>query len=634
MDAAAARRALQVRDGFQQYRVTTTATPEVFVVFCAVFVCVLIAVAAPFACWAKNRSELAIRATQQQDPNNNNKQQQGEDGHILDYTQDGVTVDEEGSSAAAHSQDEVVGPGRRGGENDKPIRTVWDVAVFHREHLEAMKQIQKEYNHNKKQMNNSNGNSTRKHHSRHHQQQSQEQSLRASYPTAGANSNHNSGNNLHCDERNSNVSSVATTSRLFYGGSGSKRRRQMMPWRNSRGIPRSASRLMVEQRHQSSLVSGMSNGSNYTHAQHPPHPKKRGKRRGRLVAPGAVSDAAGWMLDRQSTMDGEADSYRRQLSSTSVVRSLGGSDVGSVMPPLHPDVVSPDDAADANDPGRQANPIRYGEAQSASHASGSSQAHRTSTGSEKMASVILDVAEPDFEMRRVLALAIPSTVGSMADPFFRIVMVAIISHSIGTEAMVAYLLVLLFIRLTTEEVSGAIADAESNLIQDVLAQGGEVGCYQAGQVIQLAILIQLAIGVPVLVTWFFLMDDVILSLVGSPEIAEIASKYTGVIIIDYIIRGASRTFMVPFYLTGQAQFEANIDLVATILTLLAIAVVAATTDMSLTSIGWIQVIIAIAKTIIKVSYVVLKGWLQPYRIGFLNSWAAKVRNLIGSRKQR
>jgi hypothetical protein len=124
--------------------------------------------------------------------------------------------------------------------------------------------------------------------------------------------------------------------------------------------------------------------------------------------------------------------------------------------------------------------------------------------------------------------------------------------------------------------------------------------------------------------WFFVMEDVVRWLVDDDQIARIASSYTGVIIIDYLIRSVSRSFMLPFYLTGQAQFEKNIDLVATVVTIGAIAIVATTFNLSLTAIGWIQVIIGIAKAATKVAYVIFKGWLLPYHDGLVKSWACKV----------
>ena len=321
-----------------------------------------------------------------------------------------------------------------------------------------------------------------------------------------------------------------------------------------------------------------------------------------------------------------------RMGPTSSKGAPSNSDVGSVMPPLDPDCISPDDAADANHPGRTSDVLYYNNNLSFDH----HHTHQTVSSTHPSLGEattfwqaqfwnLLNMAEIDYESKRIVTLAVSSSIGAMADPLFRIVLVAIISYFIDTDSMVAYLIVTLFIRLTTEEVSGAITDTESNLLQNALAQGGDYAFFQAGQIMQLAIVVQLVVGVPILLMWYFAMDNVTQWLVdGDTKIPAIASAYAGVIIIDYTLRGVSRTFLLPFYLTGQAQFESNIDLVATLFTLAAMAVVASTNELSLVAIGWVQVIIGIAKLIVKVAYVVLRGWLQPYKQGLLQTASFRV----------
>ena len=297
-------------------------------------------------------------------------------------------------------------------------------------------------------------------------------------------------------------------------------------------------------------------------------------------------------------------------------RNYGGSEMGSVLPPLSPSVVSPQDAADANDPGCIPNPTQYYNSTFVSPVEEREWKRRLG--------LLLDLAEMNFESRRILSLAFGPTINAMAEPLFRMVLVAIISHFIDTDSMVAYVLVILFLRISTIEISGAIADAESNMLQDAFLSGGAAGWYQAGQIMQLSLLMQVLIGLPVLLLWFFVMDPLVQWLVDDAHIARVAASYTGVIVIDYLIRSVSRSFMLPFHLTGPAQFEKNIDLLASFLTVVAIAIVAANYNLSLTAIGWIQVILGIAKALTKVAYVVWKGFLAPYHDGLVKSWACKV----------
>lgn len=330
-----------------------------------------------------------------------------------------------------------------------------------------------------------------------------------------------------------------------------------------------------------------------------------------------VSDAAGSVLS-QEMIEGEADFYRQRYvtRSRNRHRDITSMSDTSLMPPLPPDVLSPDDAADAHDVGRAIN-MAAGYQQNRSNKLLHTQPFRTIFS---LINVLLDLAEQDYETRRVLSLAIPSTIAAMSEPVLKWVLIAIITHSVkDTDSMTAFVLVVLLIRVTSEEISGAVTDVQSNLVKDALLQGGDHGFREAGRYVQLAMCMQIVVGGPVLLIWVFSMEKVVAWFLPDDEISEIpliAGKYAEVIVINYFLRDVTKAFMLPFHLSGQAHFERNVDVIATFLTIVAIAVVAARAPPgsgapSLYHIGWIQVIIGVAKTIIKFGFVFMRGWLQP-----------------------
>jgi len=204
-------------------------------------------------------------------------------------------------------------------------------------------------------------------------------------------------------------------------------------------------------------------------------------------------------------------------------------------------------------------------------------------------------------------------------------LVAIISHFIDTDSMVAFILVILFVRITMEELSAAITDTETTMIENALMEGGDTGFFRVGQRVQLAVFMQLLVGVPLLALWAYVMEDMIFWLVDSEMIASIAFDYTRIIIIDYIVQATCRAFLLLFRLTVNERFESNFDLCATLLTLLTIAIIVGFDDTpTLVSIGWIQVAIGGAKALMKIGYVVAKGWVRPYRSGLLGGISLKV----------
>lgn len=616
----------------------TVDTPPVLIAIVGLLVSLSIALAAPLACWSRERArrrkfeeqfgKLHAKNTNgiptHGYPSHGQDESLRENDQDLFDTQFGLPQQHPAFALSNSQHNHAQQQQQQHSHSQKPAKAlderasanIADLSIFHNEHLAAMKQMATERRMGKLL-----------------------QPTSYSFPQTLKERN----TDLLNSDKRSVVQSVATTSRLHSPANSKKKPfRSRMPWSHGRPIPRTETvqrSALMERQSQASEEGSQSHQSRSKNSLVPGQPLPG---RGR-----PVSDAAGVFLDRHG-IEGEADYYRQKYlsqrggGSNNRVFSKrgrgrppslgGGSDVGSLMPSLNPDALTPQDAADANDPGRIPNPIQYG---SYTHTTTS----ETMSHSRDISGIlsaqflnILDVAEPDFQYRRLLTLALPTTITAMADPLYRIVLVAIISHfcNDGENSMVAYLLVILFIRLTTEGISVAITDAESNMVQDVLLEngGGEIGFFKVGQTMQLAIFFQVVIGAPVLIMWFFIMENVVRGLVNNDEIAVIASNYTGVIIIDYIVRAMSRSFMLPFHLNGQGQFERNVDIGATIVTGAAITIVATTNDLSLTAIGWIQVIIGIAKAITKVAYVYFRGWFSPYRTGLLRFLACRVRQSV------
>lgn len=607
-------------DYFAGYVVDTEETPIGLIVAVGVAVAVMVVFAAPFGCWSK---ELRQRKR-------------------IPAAREDRTIEPE-----AAPEKHNVEPTSR---DDSTPPEVVELSVFHNEHLNAMKQLGRE------DVSSILDESTARMASQ--QPRAESRSTMSSNtrqrrrhpgpPVSHIHKPHDANSAL---DRMSNTPSAATTSRM-YGATksvGENLLKSRMPWRHGHVLSRPVRMKRSLNLERQSIHSGFQNSevASLTAAQ------RQQLRANALARPGNASDAAGSVLSGQASR-GEEPRYERRykdaprsVASRSVVtRSVSsrsvlsrsrsssfydgsdmGSCIGSIMPPLHPDAVSPEDAADAGDPGRiPPSSSGYHEGNhNATDTTGAPTLEQPDSGSAQM-STILDLADPDFEFKRLMALALPSTISAIADPLFRIALVAIITRYVDTESMVAYLLVMLFLRLSMDEISGAISDAQSSFLQFYLVDNDEESFYQAGRVIQLSIFTQVLVGVPVLVVWYFFMDNVVLWLIDDAPIAELASDYTRVIMIDYVVKAASRSFMLPYYLTSQAQFEAKIDLVAVVLCFAAILIIEAKYDNAdLIDIAWVQVTIGILRTAAKVAFVLSRGYHIPYKQGLFRAFSLTVR---------
>ena len=75
--------------------------------------------------------------------------------------------------------------------------------------------------------------------------------------------------------------------------------------------------------------------------------------------------------------------------------------------------------------------------------------------------------------------------------------------------MVAFVLVILFVQITTEELSSAISNVASSMLHQALSQGGDTSFLLAGKHMHMAVLTQLLLAIPILLASALLMENVV-----------------------------------------------------------------------------------------------------------------------------
>ena len=159
-------------------------------------------------------------------------------------------------------------------------------------------------------------------------------------------------------------------------------------------------------------------------------------------------------------------------------------------------------------------------------------------------------------------------------------------------AFEVFLIVGLFVRLTSEELSSAIIDALASFVEasmDRTLINSKKSNFIAGQYIQLAFVLQITLNIPLLIFWVFYMQQFVMWLVDDRYIAEKAEEYACIVVIAYMVQALSRTFTVVFHICGHEHFESIIDLVVAGIEVIAIACVVTLVDRAdLTTVGGIQ----------------------------------------------
>lgn len=453
---------------------------------------------------------------------------------------------------------------------------------------------------------------------RQQQQQEQQNQSRSPFPV----------NVTQVQEQQSNAPSAATTSRLYQAQRAAQRPTAhvwdvgVRRWKTRRPIGRAE---VIQRAIQTETASVGSSFQGEHRAL--TRPRRGGSRAGSSRPPSkqgsirGISDLASSALDHQDDVqNGQVVVEFGRRPSTRHARGESFSSMGTSLPPVVDDI-SPNDAADADDPGR-ANSIDQADEIEITVCCGPGALWRPRTIC-LIADGLIELAEPDPEMRRMVSIGLPLTLGAMSENFFRVIMVAFISDGLGTNSMIAYLLPTLLIGFT-DELVGSVIDAESTLCAYALATGQDL---LAGQYVQAALVLHTVISVPVLAVWAVKMEDVLDWLLDSDpphNIGDLGKEYTQVIVIYHFVRSTSRILTVLYQLTGNELFETRFAIGEGIVTVATVCCVVSLVENSkLVTVAWIQVIIGCAALIAKIAYGCFGGWLSRFW-GGMTSFTTRV----------
>lgn len=336
------------------------------------------------------------------------------------------------------------------------------------------------------------------------------------------------------------------------------------------------------------------------------------------VTPPVYRDNTSWVPSGGNRAVGGHISSRPRMSHRRRGGSFSSAESGSILPFVEDDI-TPNDAADAGDPGQQIL-FERDERQEVTVFCGPNALWKPPT-MVKAIDDMADIANPDKEMKRIIVLDFPLTLGAISDSVFQTIIVAVVSHSIGTDSMAAFIIVSLFLGLT-DDLVGAIADAEGALCSHAMSMGD---MYLTGQYVQLAIGFHLIVFAAIMVIWVCYMDSLVEWLVDSPNIADVALSYSKIAIWQHLLQTLSRTVTVLFHLVGSENFETQVDFGEGLVTLVLVACfLPSFREVTLDSVGWIQLTTALAAFVFKTIHAITRAWPPLFWRGLTKDWACRV----------
>lgn len=356
-----------------------------------------------------------------------------------------------------------------------------------------------------------------------------------------------------------------------------------------------------------------------------------------------VSDAASSVLtgdEQESAMKVWAQAGRRRLGAArSALSGQNGprsalSAAASETPSIWKtqpfvDDISPNDAADADDPG-QAKPYRDDDEADVTVCCGPMALWRPKTVQYGL-DYLIELCEPDAETKRLVRLGIPLTCSEVAEAFFDTVTVAVIAQFLGTNEVTAYVVVQLLVGMTDELINGVIA-AESTVCSHAVGSGRN---HLAGQYVQISVVVYIVFSIPLLLMWVFVVDDVMMFLGLSEVVAKIGLDYTRVVVFHYLLEGVHSAFSVLLDITDHEMFGMWLEIAEGIIDIVAVSLVCvANPDTDLVTIGFLHLVVGVFFFVLTVAWALCKGWMSAFWGGMLGSFALKnsaaVKNLLAT----
>lgn len=285
------------------------------------------------------------------------------------------------------------------------------------------------------------------------------------------------------------------------------------------------------------------------------------------------------------------------------------------------DDISPNDAADANDPGQM---ILHDEEDEEYHICCGKNAIWRPAIIMRAFDVVIDLAQPDNESRRIVKLAVPFTVGVVMEAIFDNIELAFVGHFIGTEALAAYAMVDLLVGTTAEFIEG-LYDAAMTVCPHAIGTGNN---YLAGQYIQQCVFLYTFASIPFGILWWFKMYDAIIWFGFPDNIAQMGQDMTKIALFADFVDVVHEIYHGLLEVTDHEGFSAIMGIVEGCVTTLIVGFLFFYYDLDLVDLQWINIFLGIFFFIITIIISLCKGWVKEYLPGMVGNFAMKVRRII------
>lgn len=305
-------------------------------------------------------------------------------------------------------------------------------------------------------------------------------------------------------------------------------------------------------------------------------------------------------------------------------RRRGQSPERSILSGLDDHVISPNDAADADDPGYYILPkTEVEKVQEIDLCCGKRAWWKPAVLMEAF-NCLVHLAEYDHEMQRIVKLCIPYSITALLAGVIDVANVALVSQFIGTSAVAAYTLVQLILGLTSEFLGG-ILGTEATLCSHAVGAGNDK---LAGQYVQVCAFLFTTLMVPNILLWSFFVDDVIILFGFDENVAQIGQQYARILVFHEWLSGLSHAYTGLLNVIGYENFATAMAGVEGFFSVGATAVLVLSRDATLQEVGMVHLAVAVIFFLLTVWISVCHGRMGKYLKGMVGTCALANKGIV------
>ena len=232
-----------------------------------------------------------------------------------------------------------------------------------------------------------------------------------------------------------------------------------------------------------------------------------------------------------------------------------------------------------------------------------------------------DIAHIDNETKRLVQIGWPMTLSAAIDGVYEAMSVAIVSNYLGNDSLIAYIITDLLIGLTDTFLAGP-ADALNTVCSHAV---GAENYKLAGQYVQIAAVLYLLLGVPMLGVWYVWIGDVA-RLMGFPEdVVLLTAEYTKIMVWHYLLSGLFDGYNSLLDVSGYVLVGSMFDIIYGAINVAVLWILCAYWEnVTLYWIGFAELMVSMTLLLIYTAVVAINGWLNPFMEGIICSFALSV----------